>query len=121
MVATGILHILPRDFARQLTTFRVDPRDRVDALARFGALFAGDLWEVYGQGWREADERRGDGRGVPRLHGRRRRRAEPDPRPGPAKPPAKAPVLLVHGAGVRANIFRAPSGRTLVDVLVDEG
>ncbi|HEV3002186.1 MAG TPA: alpha/beta fold hydrolase [Solirubrobacteraceae bacterium] len=35
--------------------------------------------------------------------------------------PAKPPVLLVHGAGVRANIFRAPSGRTLVDELVDEG
>jgi pimeloyl-ACP methyl ester carboxylesterase len=33
----------------------------------------------------------------------------------------RPPVLLVHGAGVRANIFRAPSGRTLVDVLVDEG
>ena len=35
--------------------------------------------------------------------------------------PTKGPVLLVHGAGVRANIFRAPSGRTLVDVLLDEG
>lgn len=35
--------------------------------------------------------------------------------------PSKPPVLLVHGAGVRANIFRAPSGRNLVDVLVDEG
>jgi pimeloyl-ACP methyl ester carboxylesterase len=35
--------------------------------------------------------------------------------------PTKPPVLLVHGAGVRANIFRAPSGRTLVDELVDEG
>ena len=30
-------------------------------------------------------------------------------------------MLLVHGAGVRANIFRAPSGRTLVDELVDQG
>jgi hypothetical protein len=36
-------------------------------------------------------------------------------------PPTKGPVLLVHGAGVRANIFRAPSGRTLVDALLDEG
>lgn len=36
-------------------------------------------------------------------------------------PPAKGPVLLVHGAGVRANIFRAPSGRNLVDLLVDQG
>jgi pimeloyl-ACP methyl ester carboxylesterase len=35
--------------------------------------------------------------------------------------PAKPPVLLVHGAGVRANIFRAPSGRTLVDALLDAG
>jgi hypothetical protein len=35
--------------------------------------------------------------------------------------PAKGPVLLVHGAGVRANIYRAPSGRTLVDELVDRG
>jgi hypothetical protein len=37
------------------------------------------------------------------------------------RPPAKGPVLLVHGAGVRANIFRAPSGGNLVDVLVDDG
>src|SRR3954453_11258843 len=35
--------------------------------------------------------------------------------------PTKGPVLLVHGAGVRANIFRAPSGRTVVDALLDEG
>jgi len=35
--------------------------------------------------------------------------------------PDKGPVLLVHGAGVRANIFRAPSGRNLVEVLVDAG
>jgi hypothetical protein len=38
-----------------------------------------------------------------------------------ADPPTRPPVLLVHGAGVRANIFRAPSGRTLVDELVDAG
>jgi pimeloyl-ACP methyl ester carboxylesterase len=33
----------------------------------------------------------------------------------------RGPVLLVHGAGVRANIFRAPVRRTIVDVLVDSG
>jgi pimeloyl-ACP methyl ester carboxylesterase len=38
-----------------------------------------------------------------------------------ATPPVKPPVLLVHGAGVRANIFRAPTGRTLVDALVEAG
>ncbi len=35
--------------------------------------------------------------------------------------PTKGPVLLVHGAGVRANIFRAPVARTLVDELLDDG
>jgi pimeloyl-ACP methyl ester carboxylesterase len=35
--------------------------------------------------------------------------------------PTKGPVLLVHGAGVRGNIFRAPVDRTLVDALVDAG
>lgn len=35
--------------------------------------------------------------------------------------PVRGPVLLVHGAGVRANIFRAPVRRTLVDELVDRG
>ncbi len=48
IVATGILHIRISDFAVQCTTFRVHPAHRVDAIGRFGALFAGDLWEVYG-------------------------------------------------------------------------
>lgn len=36
-------------------------------------------------------------------------------------PPNKCPVLLVHGAGVRANIFRAPVDETIVDRLIAEG
>ena len=35
--------------------------------------------------------------------------------------PSKSPVLLVHGAGVRANIFRAPVERTIIDELIDAG
>jgi pimeloyl-ACP methyl ester carboxylesterase len=35
--------------------------------------------------------------------------------------PDKGPVLLVHGAGVRANIFRAPVQATVVDLLLDAG
>jgi cholesterol oxidase len=51
-VAAGIIHIHGLDFAKQLTTFRSDPPGRLDALGRFGALFAGDLWKVYGPGAR---------------------------------------------------------------------
>jgi pimeloyl-ACP methyl ester carboxylesterase len=36
-------------------------------------------------------------------------------------PPTRMPVLLVHGAGVRANIFRAPVDETLVDRLIARG
>ena len=35
--------------------------------------------------------------------------------------PSKGPVLLVHGAGVRANIFRPPVETTLVQYLIDHG
>ena len=35
--------------------------------------------------------------------------------------PTKAPVLLVHGAGVRANIFRAPVKENIVDALIQDG
>ena len=35
--------------------------------------------------------------------------------------PTRGPVLLVHGAGVRANIFEAPVETTIVDALVAAG
>lgn len=35
--------------------------------------------------------------------------------------PKRGPVILVHGAGVRANIFRAPWQATIVDALVEAG
>ena len=37
------------------------------------------------------------------------------------KPPVRGPVLLVHGAGVRANLFRAPVNTNFVDVLIAGG
>jgi hypothetical protein len=38
-----------------------------------------------------------------------------------AHEPTRGVVLLVHGAGVRANLFRAPVDKTLVDLLVERG
>jgi hypothetical protein len=35
--------------------------------------------------------------------------------------PTRGPVLVVHGAGVRAELFRPPLRRTFVDALVDDG
>jgi len=38
-----------------------------------------------------------------------------------SRDPTRGPVLLVHGAGVRANIFRPPTDAHFVDVLLDHG
>src|SRR5687767_10662607 len=37
------------------------------------------------------------------------------------RPASRGPVLLVHGAGVRANLFRAPLETNFVDVLLNHG
>jgi cholesterol oxidase len=50
VIGAGIIHILPFDFARQLTTFRVKGvalSGRWKAFQAFGALFMGQLWEVF--------------------------------------------------------------------------
>jgi pimeloyl-ACP methyl ester carboxylesterase len=39
---------------------------------------------------------------------------------GPGRP-TKGPVLLVHGVGVRTEVWRPPTPRTLVEALVDDG
>jgi hypothetical protein len=38
-----------------------------------------------------------------------------------SKEPDLGPVIVVHGAGVRANVFRAPVQETVVDALVERG
>jgi cholesterol oxidase len=50
VIGAGIIHILPLDFAHQLTTFRVTGpgwRGRLQAFQAFGGLFMGQLWEVF--------------------------------------------------------------------------
>ncbi|WP_214107952.1 GMC oxidoreductase [Acrocarpospora catenulata] len=48
LMATGTLHILPSDLGKMLTTFRTTGPGGTTALARFGAFFLGELWDVYG-------------------------------------------------------------------------
>lgn len=45
-VATGLLHMPADGVAAQITTFRVSPPLRLDALSRFGALVVGDSWDA---------------------------------------------------------------------------
>jgi hypothetical protein len=156
VIASGMIWISPLDFLKQLTTFRADgpsTLSRASALARFGALFAGQLWRVYARrAVRRARGYRGSRARAVRNAGRRleasraqapRRRGVGSRRGGLEEEvvpfrtadgmecnlihvhggaaPTKGPVLLVHGAGVRADIFRSPVRTTLVDTLVGQG
>jgi cholesterol oxidase len=52
LVGSGIVQILPEDFFfKQLFSFRTQgptPAARLDAMNRFGAMFMGKIWDVYG-------------------------------------------------------------------------
>jgi hypothetical protein len=48
----GVLHIRTVDLLRQLSTMRTPGHDlaaRARAMARFGRLFLGKLWDTYGR------------------------------------------------------------------------
>ncbi|HET8682591.1 MAG TPA: GMC family oxidoreductase [Micromonosporaceae bacterium] len=47
-VASGVITIHLPDFLRQLTTFRAHGPKPAQAMQRFGRLFLGELWDVYG-------------------------------------------------------------------------
>jgi hypothetical protein len=134
-VATGILHVSLAGFTRLMLGMRGSPRDRL----RYGAFFTRTLVQAYA-GPRTAtvptdfpDLQAGPGpwHDCPGRPGLRRRivgartydghdltlhhiRGEAEPTAGP--------VLLVHGTGVRAQLFYgAPMARSVVDVLVEAG
>ncbi len=52
VVGSGVLHIKPLDFAKQMTTIQVSNAhgmgEKISAIARFGKYFAGVMWESYG-------------------------------------------------------------------------
>ena len=64
LVASGIIRILPADFARQLASFRFGgPGLGLPAAVSFGRLFLGRLWDVYGHHVRAAATGGSRGRG----------------------------------------------------------
>ena len=147
LVASGVLRLTATAFARQLLSFRGQARSRLSgaaAVGRFQWFFMHELAGAYagppvgdarpsfprdrrpppdgGAGWHDVAGRPGLSRQVvpfvteddveENLHHLRRGS-------GPASGP---PVLLSHGAGLRAQLFYGqPGGRSLADALLDEG
>jgi cholesterol oxidase len=131
--ARGILRIKPLDFAKQVRTLKgVGGRslgDRTNAVAKFGALFAGQLYDVYGGIF--APVRRFD----PNRTRRKRDLAAPAPtvhtvatadgkllRLTRYKGGDKGPLLFSHGLGVSSLIFRIDTiDCNLLEFMVTQG
>jgi hypothetical protein len=134
-LAAGVLHVSLAGFVRLALGMRGRLRDRL----RYGGFFARALSQVY-FGRRSAtvptdfpdlrlgDERWHDCPSRPRLRRRVLRVRTEDGRNltvhhirGGAEP-TEGPVLLLHGTGVRAELFYgAPIPRSIVDALVEAG
>ncbi len=117
VLGKGILHILPADFAKQMTTLEVtntpDPVERLRAMARFGQFFAGVLFDTYGGIFAKSTVF--DPAAPPRQK-RPLRVSAPEVYSFPAKDGVplrltrykggtKGPVILSHGLGVSSLIF----------------
>ncbi|WP_248795245.1 GMC family oxidoreductase N-terminal domain-containing protein [Pseudomonas sp. MWU13-2105] len=124
VIGSGVMHIQPADFAKQMTTMKVlnarNERERIEALARFGKFFAGILWDSYGGVFA------GDIYFNPDAPPRHKR---PLDAPVPSvhffetedkvqlrltryQAGSKGPVMLVHGLGVGSNIFSTDTIQT---------
>ncbi len=133
ILGRGVVEIRPVDFARQLTTIEAtnarDPAERLRAVALFGRLFSGALFETYGPVSRPE-------RVDPARPARKRRALRaPTPELVPFRTPAgvdlrltryagggKGPVLLIHGLGVSSRIFSLDTVETnLVEYLCASG
>ncbi len=131
--ARGVLHIKPSDFQMQMRTLRpfngTGEKDRLAAVAKFGALFAGSLYDVFGGVL--APTRRFDETALRK----KRELSAPEPRVYPFttedgkelrltryKGGGKGPVILSHGLGVSGQIFSLDTiDVNLVEFLCGQG
>lgn len=134
VVGKGILHIKPKDFAVQMTTLKVlnapGRLARLKATARFGAFFAGKLWNVYGSVLEKATEFNADA--VPRKK-RPLRMSAPELHPFNTEDGAslqltrfkggnKGPVILAPGFGTSGIAFTMDTTETnLPEYLFERG
>lgn len=115
-VGKGILHILPADFARQMTTMKITnatESQRLEGLAKFGAFFGKTIFDTYGGIFAGATAFNPD---APPRKKRPLRAPAPELHTFQAldevpllltryKGGTKGPVILAHGLGVSSSIF----------------
>lgn len=134
LVGRGVLHVLPSDFLKQLRNMRAvnahSATERLAAVARFGAHFAGGLWDTYGGVFARPTVFDPD---APPRKKRSLRVAAPEihdfaSADGTAlrltryRGGKKGPVMLAHGLGVGSRIFSIDTIETnLLEYLFEHG
>jgi triacylglycerol lipase/cholesterol oxidase len=134
--AAGILHILPKDFAHQMTTFKTTGPSlvaRAVAVEKFVKLFAGTLWGVYFHHARIAEPEIWNERTIPvyTLEGVKNADITTHHITTGDKltlsmlrfqrKPCRDVVMLVHGLSTSTDMFIMPEHRNLVSYLLDNG
>lgn len=135
-VRRGILTIAPDDFAKQMRTLQGiggrSPLDRLNAVAKFGALFAGTLFDIYGGIFAPVKRfnpsrvrvKRALRAGTPQVHTFRTADGKDLrlTRYNLAGRDAKGPLLFTHGLGVSSQIFSIDTIDTnLVEFMAERG
>jgi triacylglycerol lipase/cholesterol oxidase len=136
VVATGILHIEPLDFAKQMTTFTSSGATfeaREQAMATFGRQFLGTLWDVYKPRVGSVLTHDGQSRPIPlfSLEGVKDADVSTHYFATPDKlglsllrflrKPCEDVVVLIHGLTTSTDMFIMPEHVNLVSYLLDHG
>jgi len=134
--AAGVLHILPEDFARQMTTFRTTGPNmlaRLRGLSEFFKVFAGSLWSVYGPHLRQAEPHLWSDRDIPVYSLEGVKNAEISTHYVTTedrltlsflrftRAPSRNVVVLLHGLSTSTDMFVMPEHYNLVNYLLDNG
>jgi cholesterol oxidase len=133
VIGKGILHILPADFAKQMTTMKITnatESQRLEGLAKFGGFFGETIFNTYGGVFAKATTFNPD---APPRQKRPLRAPAPELHVFNSldavpllltryKGGEKGPVILAHGLGVSSNIFTIDTIETnLTEYLVAHG
>jgi len=134
--AAGILHILPADFAHQMTTFKTTGPNlvaRMRGLDQFFKLFAGSLWSVYAPKLHETEKHLWSKRDIPVMSLEGVNNAETSTHYITTddkltlsmmrftRGPCRNVVVLMHGLSTSTDMFVMPEHYNLVNYLLDNG
>jgi len=132
----GILHILPADFAHQMTTFKTTGPNalaRLRGVNEFIKVFAGSLWSVYGPDLRKAEPQLWTNRDIPLYSLEGVKGADISTHYVTTedrltlsmlrftRKPCRNVVVLLHGLSTSTDMFVMPEHYNLVNYLMDNG